>query len=63
MHVVFAVMQRVICGEDGYLQFGQLPLSSAPLLRGKVAGLNCLSQVELRALMSFVKGFQLALQI
>ena len=45
-----------MCGQDGYLQFGQLPLSSTPLLCGKVAGLNCLSQVELSALMRLEQG-------
>lgn len=45
-----------------YLQLGQLAFSGPPFLRGKVAGLNGLCEVELAAFMRFVQGLQLTLQ-
>ena len=47
---------------SAYLQLGQLALSSPPLLRGKVARLNGLCEIELAAFMRFVQGLQLTLQ-
>lgn len=56
-----AIVERLQC--RAYLQLGELALSSASLLGGKVAGLDGLRQIQLAALKHLVGCLQLPLQI
>ena len=76
LQAVFTVKEQV-CGKrrqarlgetegqvgGAYLQLRQLAFCRAPLLRGKVTGLDGLSQIQLATFMRLVQSFQLALQI
>ena len=57
----FDMLDNLQC--KAYLQLGELALSSASLLGGKVAGLNGLRQIQLAAFKHLVGRLELPLQI